>query len=87
MDFTYTKFYQLGKGGQLIFEHDLDQLCEHLDRPHVEFYGAQIQDPEGEEMQWVVAANLRGRMEPPTSAGIQFTVRENNWMDGLARAI
>ena len=50
MDFAYTKFYQLGKGGQLIFERDLDQLCEHLDRPHPEFFGAQLQDQEGEDL-------------------------------------
>ena len=35
----------------------------------------------------MVVANLCGKMEPPTSAGIQFTVRENNWLDGLARAM
>ena len=87
MDIPYSKFYQLGKGGQLIFERDLDQLCEHLDRPHTEFFGTQLQDQEGEDLQWMVVENLREKMEPPTSAGIQFTVRENNWLDGLARAI
>ena len=87
MDFAYSKFYQLGKGGQLIFERDLDQLCEHLDRPHAEFFGTQLLDQESEDLQWMVVANLRGKMEPPTSARIQFTVRENNWLDGLARAM
>ena len=35
----------------------------------------------------MVVANLREKMEPPASAGIQFTVRENNWLDRLARAM
>src|SRR3954468_23952473 len=26
-------------------------------------------------------------MEAPTSEGIQFSLRENNWLDGLARAM
>src|SRR3954464_7929520 len=66
----YSKFYQLGNGGDLIFERDLDQLSELLERPHPEFFGS-----------------LRGKIEPPTAEGIQFTLRENNWLDGLARAM
>src|SRR3954462_11271361 len=31
--------------------------------------------------------SLRGKIEPPTAEGIQFTLRENNWLDGLARAM
>ena len=27
------------------------------------------------------------KIEPPTAEGIQFTLRENNWLDGLARAM
>ena len=38
-------------------------------------------------MKWLVVANLRGKIEPPTSEGIQFNVLENNWLDGLARAV
>src|SRR3954470_3550025 len=87
MDVKYSKFYQLGNGGDLIFELDLDQLSEMLERPHPEFFGAQLNDQEGEDLQWLVAASLRGNIEAPTSEGIQFTLRENNWLDGLARAM
>ena len=62
----------------LIFERDLDQLSEMLERPHPEFFGAQLNDQEGEELQWLIVASLRGKMESPTSEGIQFTIRENN---------
>ncbi|KAK1643545.1 hypothetical protein QYE76_061350 [Lolium multiflorum] len=34
-----TKFYQLGNGGSLIFEHDLDSLSDHLGRPTPSFTG------------------------------------------------
>src|SRR4051812_311772 len=87
MEFKYSKFYQLGNGGQLIFEHDLDQLSELLERPHPKFFGAQLNDQHGGELQWLIVANLRGKMEAPTSEGIQFILRENNWLDGLARAM
>ena len=84
---NYTKFYQLGNGGSLIFEKDLEALAEFLERPHPEFFGAQVNDQPGGELQWVVVADLRGKMEPPMSERIQFSVRENNWLDGLARAL
>ncbi|KAK1647783.1 hypothetical protein QYE76_065588 [Lolium multiflorum] len=38
-----TKFYQLGNGGSLIFEHDLNALSNLLGRPHPEFHGIQTQ--------------------------------------------
>ena len=78
MDVKYNKFYQLENGGELIFERDLEQLSELLERPHPEFFGAQLKDQEGEDMQWLIVASLRGKIEPPTSEGIQFTLRENN---------
>ena len=87
MDIPYTKFYQLGNGDSLIFQEDLEQLTERLGRPHAEFLGAQLQNQDGDDMQWLVVANLRGKVEPPTSEGIQFSILENNWMDGLAKAI
>src|SRR3954467_11825294 len=86
MDVKYSKFYQLGNGGDLIFERDLHQLLELLERPHPEFFGAQLNDQGGEDLQWLIVASLRGKIEPPTVEGIQFTLRENNWLDGLARA-
>src|SRR3954463_9484319 len=87
MDVKYSKFYQLGNGGDLIFERDLDQLSELLEHPHPEFFGAQLNDQGGEDLQWLIVASLRGKIEPPTAEGIQFTLRENNWLDGLARAM
>ena len=36
-----------GNGGDLIFERDLDQLSELLERPHPEFFGAQLNDQGG----------------------------------------
>src|SRR3954462_3328177 len=86
MDVKY-KFYQLENGGGLIFERDLDQLSELLERPHPDFFEAQINDQEGEDRQWLVVASLRGKIEPPTAEGIQFTLRENNWLDGLAKTM
>ena len=79
MDVKYSKFYQLGNGRELIFECDLDQLSELLERPHPEFFGAQLNDQGGEDLQWLIVASLRGKIEPPTTEGIQFTLRENNW--------
>src|SRR3954465_8870110 len=87
MDVKYSKFYQLGNGGDLIFERDLDQLSELLERPHPEFFGAQLNDQGGEDLQWLIVASLKGKIEPPTAEGIKFTLRENNWLDGLARAM
>src|SRR4051812_41283387 len=87
MDVKYNKFYQLGNGGDLIFERDLDQLLELLERPHPEFFGAQLNDQGGEDLQGLIVASLLGNIEPPTAEGIQFTLRENNWLDGLARAM
>src|SRR3954466_5564432 len=87
MEVKYSMFYQLGNRGQLIFERDLDQLSELLENPHPEFFGAQLNDQQGGELQWLIIANLRGNMEAPTSEGIQFNLREKNWLDGLARAM
>ncbi|KAK1660639.1 hypothetical protein QYE76_048798 [Lolium multiflorum] len=87
MEGANTKFYQLGNGGSLVFERDLDALSDLLDRPHPEFYGTEVHDQPGGELQWVITADLRGKMEPPTSERILFSIRESNWLDGLARAL
>src|SRR3954447_26788565 len=84
---NHTKFYQLCNGGSLIFERDLEALAEFLERPHPEFFGGQVNDHPGGELQWVVVADLRGKMEAPMSERIQFSIRENNWMDGVALAM
>ncbi|KAK1693190.1 hypothetical protein QYE76_009887 [Lolium multiflorum] len=85
--FTQTKFYQLGNGGSLIFEKDLKDLAEYLEHSHLEFFGGQVNDQPGGNLQWVIIADLRGKLEPPMSERIQFSLRENNWADGLARAM
>ncbi len=41
---NHTKFYQLGNGGSLIFERDLEALVEFLERPHPEFFEGQVYD-------------------------------------------
>ena len=87
MEGQYCKFYQLGNGGQLIFERDLDALFEYLERPHPEFFGAQLKDFTGGDLQWLIVADLKGKMEAPTSEKIQVTLHENNWLHGLARAM
>ncbi|KAK1615923.1 hypothetical protein QYE76_021440 [Lolium multiflorum] len=56
-------------------------------RPHPEFHGVEVNDQPGGELQWIITADLRGKMEPPTSERILFTFRESNWLDGLARAL
>ena len=70
MDVKYSKFYQLGNGGDLIFERDLDQLSELLERLHPKFFGAQLNDQGGEDLQWIIVASLRGKIEPPIAEGI-----------------
>ena len=78
MDVKYKKFHQLGNGGDLIFERDLDQLSELLKRSHPEFFGPQLNDQGGEDLQWLIFASIRGKIEPPIAEEIQFTLRENN---------
>ena len=87
MEVQYCKFYQFGNRGQLIFERDLDALSEYLQHPHPEFFRAQLKDFPGGDLQWLIVIDLRGKMEAPLSEKIQFTVRENNWLDGLAGAM
>ena len=50
MDVKYNKFYQLGNGGDLIFQRHLYHLSELLERPHPEFFGAQLNDQGGEDL-------------------------------------
>jgi hypothetical protein len=85
--FTQTEFYQLGNGGDLIFERDLFALSEFLGRPPPEFFGGQVNDQPGGQLQWVIMADLRGKLTFPRTERIQFSFRENNWADGLARGL
>jgi hypothetical protein len=78
MEGANTKFYQLGNGGDLVFERDLDAVSEILGCPHPEFHGVEIHNQPGGELQWVITADLRGKMEPPTSERIIFSIKESN---------
>ncbi|KAK1627374.1 hypothetical protein QYE76_001689 [Lolium multiflorum] len=82
-----AKFYQLGNGGSLVFEHDLNAVSAFLGRLHPEFHGIQVNDQPGGELQWIITADLRGTMESPNQERILFSFRESNWLDGLARAL
>ncbi|XP_071684564.1 uncharacterized protein [Lolium perenne] len=85
--FVQTEFYQLGNGGDMIFERNLFALSEFLGRPPPEIFGGQINDQPGGQLQWVIMVDLCGRFTLPMSQRIQFSFRENNWADGLARGL
>ncbi|KAK1665174.1 hypothetical protein QYE76_053333 [Lolium multiflorum] len=85
--FVQTEVYQLGSGGDLIFERDLHALSESLGRSPPQFYGGQVNDQPGGQLQWVIMADLPGKPESPMFGRIQFSLRENNWADGLTRAM
>ena len=70
-----------------MFEKDLEQLAEHLGRPYPEFFRVPLNNQSGRQPQWVVTADLRGKMESPTLQTIWFSVRGKNWMDGIAKAM
>ena len=86
MEYNY-KFYQLGHGGSLMFEKDLEQLTKYLGRPYPEFFGVPLNYQSGGPPQWVVTADLRGKMGSPTLKTIWFSVKGNNWMDGISKAM
>ncbi|KAK1628579.1 hypothetical protein QYE76_002894 [Lolium multiflorum] len=85
--FAQTEFYRLGNAGGLVFEQDLTELSLFLGRPFPEFFGGQVTNQLGGQMQWIICADLRGKLESPPTSRIQFSFRENSWVDGLARAM
>lgn len=85
--FIQTQVYDLANGGDLIFERDLFALSEFLGRSPPVFYGGQITDHAEGQLQWLIMANLPGKPESPMFRQIQFSLRDNNWVDGLARAL
>ncbi|KAK1617867.1 hypothetical protein QYE76_023384 [Lolium multiflorum] len=85
--FAQTESYRLGNAGGLIFEQDLTELSLFLGRPFPEFFGGRVTNQLGGQMQWIICADLRGTPESPPTSRIQFSVLENSWMDGLARAM
>ncbi|KAK1682142.1 hypothetical protein QYE76_042990 [Lolium multiflorum] len=85
--FIQTQVYDLANGGDLIFERDLFALTEFLGRSPPVFYGGQITDQANGQLQWLIMANLPGKPESPMFRLIQFSLRDNTWVDGLARAL
>ncbi|KAK1648679.1 hypothetical protein QYE76_066484 [Lolium multiflorum] len=85
--YAQTESYQLGNGGSLVFERDLDLVSEELERPPPEFHGVRIHNTPGGEQQWMITADLKGSMEPPMSERILFSFKASNWVDGLAHAL
>ncbi|KAK1648875.1 hypothetical protein QYE76_066680 [Lolium multiflorum] len=83
--FAQTEFYRLGNVGGLVL--DLTELSLFLGRPFPEFFGGQVTNQLGGQMQWIIRVDLRGKLESPTTGRIQFSFRENSWVDGLARAM
>ena len=70
-----------------MFEKDLEQLVEHLGRPYPEFFGVPLNNPDRRPPQWVVTADLRGKMGSPTWETIWFSVRGNNWKEAITKAM
>ncbi|KAK1682976.1 hypothetical protein QYE76_043824 [Lolium multiflorum] len=85
--FIQTQVYDLAHGGDLIFERDLFALTEFLGRSPPVFYGGQISDQANGQLQWLIMANLPGKPESPMFRQIQFSLRDNTWVDGLAHAL
>ncbi|KAK1692759.1 hypothetical protein QYE76_009456 [Lolium multiflorum] len=73
-----TKFYQLGNGGSLIFEHDLNSLSDFLGRPHPEFHGIEVNDQPEEPVELIEG------QDASYFERILFSFRESNrWTDSL----
>ncbi|KAK1650123.1 hypothetical protein QYE76_067928 [Lolium multiflorum] len=81
-----TKFYQLGNGGSLIFEHDLTAVSNFLGRLQPEFHGIQVNDQlrARAAMDWL--SHLRGnRSLHPERTSVSSSVRATGSM-GLHEA-
>ncbi|KAK1616803.1 hypothetical protein QYE76_022320 [Lolium multiflorum] len=85
--YAQTESYELGNGGSLVFERDLDLVSEKLERPPPQFHGVRIHNTPGGEHQWMITADLKGSTEPPMSERILFSFKASNWVDGLAHAL
>ncbi|KAK1696499.1 hypothetical protein QYE76_013196 [Lolium multiflorum] len=86
MEYT-CKSYQLGHGGNLMFEKDLKQLVDYLGRPYPEFFGIPLNHPSGGPPRWEVTADLRGKLGAPIWETIWFSITGNTWNDGIAKAM
>ena len=79
--------YQLGHGGDLMFEKDLEQLVEHLWRPYPEFFGVPLNHQSGGQTQWVVTTDLRGKMGSPIWETTWFSVKGKGWKEVITKAM
>ena len=70
-----------------MFEKDLEQLTKYLGRPYPEFFGVPLNNQSGRPPQWVVTADLRGKVESPIWETIWFSVKGNHWMEGITKAM
>ena len=86
MEYT-CKSYQLGHGGNLMFEKDLTQLVEYLGRPYPEFFGIPLNNHSGGPPRWEVTADLRRKHGAPIWETFWFSVTGNTWKEGLVRAM
>ena len=86
MEYHYES-YQLGHGGNLMFEKDLKQLVEYLGRPYPEFFGIPLNNQSGGQPRWEVTADLRGKLGASIWETVWFSVKGNNWRDGIAKAM
>jgi hypothetical protein len=84
---VFTKHYQLGHGGSLVFEHDLTTLTLFLDRLYPEFKGAVLNEHPDGELRWLVRASCNSKKGDLSSPRIKFELVENTWADGLVRGM
>lgn len=67
------------------FGRQLQDLCEKLKLPRVEFFGERCQrctDPEA----WIILVKVRGRESFPHTDGFSFRTSGSSWQDGLNSA-
>jgi hypothetical protein len=72
MEPEFVMHYQLGRGGNLVFEYDLTAMALHLGRPFPEFTATLLSEHPERELQWLVEAICRGKVGDPTSITIEF---------------
>ena len=84
---NFTEFMQVKKGGTLMFEDDLYELCEHVGRPVPEFQGARVDAPGDEGLYWLIKSSIRGRIQHPCSKKLVHVTMDSDSADGLGCAM
>jgi len=87
MALNFTKFKQVRKDGELMFERDLYELSGILGRPAPEFEGTQLNVHVHGDLSWFIKSSVRGNIESPHSKTLTFTSIDDNWDDGLYHAM